>query len=96
MTFKYKLTYFHHNDNEFEKYKIDDFETLTLHKDLGKLETMVGLLSDISTDIFNNNCDLTYLNASHSNFVPIMCNEFLKRLLYHIMLIMIVILKIIV
>jgi len=81
MQFKYKRKYFHHSDNEFEKYKLDRYETLTFHKDVGKLETMVGLLCDISTDIFNNDCELTYLNASHSNFVPIMCNEFFKNVI---------------
>jgi len=81
MQFKYKRKYFHHSDNEFEKYKLDRYETLTFHKDVGKLETLVGLLCDISTDIFNNDCELTYLNASHSNFVPIMCNEFFKNVI---------------
>ena len=79
MQFKYKRKYFHHSDNEFKKYKLNRYETLTFHKNVGKLETMVGLLCDISTDIFNNDCELTYLNALHSNFVPIMCNEFFKN-----------------
>jgi predicted O-methyltransferase YrrM len=81
MQFKYKHKYFYHSDNEFQKYNISDFDTLKFHKDIGKLETMVGLLCDISTDIFNNNCELTYLNASHSNFIPIMCNESFKTVI---------------
>jgi hypothetical protein len=78
MQFKYKRKYFYHNENEFEKYSLSEFETLQFRKDIGKLETMVGLLCDISTDIFNNDCELTCLNATHSNFVPIMCSEFFK------------------
>lgn len=78
MQFKYKRKYFYHSENEFEKYNLNNFETLKFRKNIGKLEIMVGLLSDISTDIFNNDCELTALNATHSNFVPIMCSEFFK------------------
>jgi predicted O-methyltransferase YrrM/glycosyltransferase involved in cell wall biosynthesis len=78
MKFKYKRNYFYHDEKEFEEYKIDTYDTLKFHKDIGKLETEVGLLCDISTDIFNNECTLTYLDGKCSNFVPIMCGNSFK------------------
>ena len=64
-------------NNEFLNIYIQEYCNLNMFTDVGELERLIGLISDLSDDLSSTNV-ITF-NATHGGFIPLQLSKHIKN-----------------